>query len=199
MCLLHGLFIYSISKHNIVVFFFIIFSHLQALGMKMNYKYIEITSHSRWKTLYFFYVCVCVHIMYMYNQCVNVNGLSIIYAILSIFWNWFYLQRKFNTTATHNNNIQTHSQRVTDKNIKVTDKQSDLTVTQHHQISPPKSRRVMNQKVEEIKDQIIRARAYLGFAPPNSNSHLVKELKLRIKEMERAVAEATKDSDLSRR
>jgi len=51
----------------------------------------------------------------------------------------------------------------------------------------------------EIKDQIIRARAYLGFAPPNSNSHLVKELKLRIREMERAVGEATKDSDLSRR
>jgi alpha-1,4-galacturonosyltransferase len=51
----------------------------------------------------------------------------------------------------------------------------------------------------EIKDQIIRARAYLGFVPPSSTSHLAKELRLRIREMERAAGEATKDSDLSRR
>lgn len=59
--------------------------------------------------------------------------------------------------------------------------------------------RVTDAKIKEIKDQVIRAKAYLNFAPPNSNSHLVKELKLRIKELERAVGEATKDSDLSRR
>ncbi|MCI62560.1 galacturonosyltransferase 6-like [Trifolium medium] len=78
-------------------------------------------------------------------------------------------------------------------------KQSGLTVNQHRQISRHQSRRVTNQTVMEIKDQIIRARAYLGFLPPSSNSHLVKELRLRIREMERAVGEATKDSDLSRR
>lgn len=50
-----------------------------------------------------------------------------------------------------------------------------------------------------MKDQVIRARAYLSFAPPNSNSHLVKELKLRIKDLERAMGESTKDSDLSKR
>lgn len=58
--------------------------------------------------------------------------------------------------------------------------------------------RVTDAKIKEIKDQVIRAKAYLNFAPPNSNSHLVKELKLRIKELERAVGAATKDSDLSR-
>ncbi|XP_061369076.1 probable galacturonosyltransferase 6 isoform X1 [Gastrolobium bilobum] len=105
---------------------------------------------------------------------------------------------KFNKTVTNNQNILTHSQRMIDENIKVTDKQSVRTATHHHQISRSQSRRVTIQKVEEIKDQIIRARAYLGFAPPNSNSHLVKELKLRIKEMEHAVGEATKDSDLTR-
>lgn len=106
--------------------------------------------------------------------------------------------QKFNSTVTDNQIIQSRSQRKTDENIKLKEKQSGLTVNRHHQISRHQSRRVTNQTVMEIKDQIIRARAYLGFAPPNSNSHLVKELKLRIREMERAVGEATKDSDLSR-
>lgn len=139
-------------------------------------------------------MCMCV-------QCVNGKWIlgKLIHVILSIFCNWFYLQKKFNTTFMHNQNTQTHSQRKTDENIKVTDKQSGSTVTQHHQISHPRSRRVTNKTVEEIKDQIIRGRAYLEFFPANSNSHLAKELRLRIKEMERAVGEATKDSDLSRR
>ncbi|KAK4780281.1 hypothetical protein SAY87_016387 [Trapa incisa] len=56
----------------------------------------------------------------------------------------------------------------------------------------------IDKKVKEMKDQIVRAKAYLNFAPPNSNSHFVKELKLRIKELERAMGNAKKDSDLSR-
>ncbi|XP_004493743.1 probable galacturonosyltransferase 6 isoform X2 [Cicer arietinum] len=106
--------------------------------------------------------------------------------------------QKFNVTVMHNENIKTHSQRNTDEITKVTEKQSSSTLNQHHQISRHQSRRATNHTVMEIKDQIIRARAYLGFAPPSSTSHLVKELKLRIREMEHAVGEATKDSDLSR-
>ncbi|XP_010278152.1 PREDICTED: probable galacturonosyltransferase 6 isoform X2 [Nelumbo nucifera] len=59
-------------------------------------------------------------------------------------------------------------------------------------------RRLPDEKIREMKNQVIRAKAFLNFAPPNSNTNLVKELKLRIKEVERAVGEATKDSDLSR-
>ena len=99
----------------------------------------------------------------------------------------------------HNQSTYTHSQRTTDENIEVINKKSDRKATPRHQNSRSQSRKVTNQKVEEIKDQIIRARAYLSFAPPGSNSHLVKELKLRIKEMERSVGGATQDSDLSRR
>ncbi|XP_024023741.1 probable galacturonosyltransferase 6, partial [Morus notabilis] len=62
----------------------------------------------------------------------------------------------------------------------------------------PQSQRVTDEKIREMKDQLIRGKAYLSFAPPGSNSHLVKELRLRIKEVERAVGEHTKDSDLSR-
>ncbi|CAN1270751.1 Probable galacturonosyltransferase 6 [Linum perenne] len=53
-------------------------------------------------------------------------------------------------------------------------------------------------KIKEMQDKIIQARAYLGLSPPASNSHLVKELKLRIKELERYSSRATKDADLHR-
>lgn len=62
-----------------------------------------------------------------------------------------------------------------------------------------RSERVMDEKLKEVKDQAIRAKAYLNFALSNSNSHLVKELKLRIKELEYAIGESFKDTDLSKR
>ncbi|KAL2321009.1 hypothetical protein Fmac_029978 [Flemingia macrophylla] len=107
-------------------------------------------------------------------------------------------EKIFNSTVAQIQNIHTQSQSMTDEN-EFADKQSSQQAFQRHQSSRPQSRRGgTNQKVLAIKDQIIRAKAYLGFAPPSSNSHLVKDLKCRIKEMERALGEATKDSDLSR-
>ncbi|GER29716.1 galacturonosyltransferase 6 [Striga asiatica] len=58
--------------------------------------------------------------------------------------------------------------------------------------------RVLDEKVKEMKDQVIRARAYLSFTLSNSSSHIVKELKLRVKEVERAMSQSTKDSRVSR-
>ncbi|XP_022872414.1 probable galacturonosyltransferase 6 isoform X1 [Olea europaea var. sylvestris] len=60
------------------------------------------------------------------------------------------------------------------------------------------ARRALDEKVKEMKDQVVRAKAYLNFVPPNSSSHFVKELKLRIKEVERATDQITKSSYLSR-
>ncbi|GFZ04791.1 los glycosyltransferase 5 [Actinidia rufa] len=76
--------------------------------------------------------------------------------------------------------------------------QSKQTTVQHNQNVRSQTRRVLDEKVKEMKDQLIRAKAYLKFAPPTSNSQLVRELKLRIKELERAVGDSSKDSDLSR-
>lgn len=73
------------------------------------------------------------------------------------------------------------------------------TVALHDHGGRSQSRKVLDEKLKEMKDQLIRARAYLNFAQPDSNSHLLKELRLRIKELERAVGDATKDSDLSKR
>ncbi|XWS36373.1 hypothetical protein CRYUN_Cryun20dG0079600 [Craigia yunnanensis] len=68
----------------------------------------------------------------------------------------------------------------------------------HDQRLRSQSRRVTDQKVKQMIDQLIRAKAYSSFASPGSNSYLVKELRTRIKEVERAVGEASKDSDLPR-
>lgn len=61
-----------------------------------------------------------------------------------------------------------------------------------------RTRSILDEKVKEMKDQVIRAKTYLNFTPANSSSHFVRELKLRIKELERAVSQSTKDSHISR-
>uniref|UniRef100_A0A6N2LC02 Hexosyltransferase n=1 Tax=Salix viminalis TaxID=40686 RepID=A0A6N2LC02_SALVM len=76
--------------------------------------------------------------------------------------------------------------------------QSNQTTAQHDQNMRSPVRRFTDEKVKQMKDDLIRAKAYLSMTPPGSNSHLVKELRLRIKESERAVGAANKDSDLSR-
>ncbi|XP_010542700.1 PREDICTED: probable galacturonosyltransferase 6 [Tarenaya hassleriana] len=60
------------------------------------------------------------------------------------------------------------------------------------------SEQATDERVKEIRDKIIQAKAYLNFAPPGSNSQIVKELRARMKELERAVGDATNDKDLSK-
>ncbi|PKA61316.1 putative galacturonosyltransferase 6 [Apostasia shenzhenica] len=62
----------------------------------------------------------------------------------------------------------------------------------------PTTRLMTDEKIRYMEDQVIAARAYLHFAQPSSHSHLVRELKLRIKEIERVLSHASKDSDLHR-
>ncbi|KAL2540641.1 putative galacturonosyltransferase 6 [Abeliophyllum distichum] len=69
---------------------------------------------------------------------------------------------------------------------------------QHDQNVRSMARRALDEKVTEMKDQVVRAKAYLNFVPPNSSSHFVKELKLRIKEVERAMDQITNNFYLSR-
>ncbi|XP_011079995.1 probable galacturonosyltransferase 6 [Sesamum indicum] len=69
---------------------------------------------------------------------------------------------------------------------------------QHDQVSNTRLRRKLDEKVQLMKDQLIRAKTYLSFTPSNSSSHFVKELKLRMKEVERAISHCTQDFSLSR-
>ncbi|XP_057423473.1 probable galacturonosyltransferase 6 isoform X2 [Lotus japonicus] len=104
-------------------------------------------------------------------------------------------QQKNLSSNTEDTNTHAYSQEMSKENIKGTHMQSGRKAGHHH-ILNSRSNKVKNQKVLEIKDQILTAKAYLKFAPPNSNSRL-KELELQVKELEIAVGEATQDSDLS--
>eukprot|EP00252_Welwitschia_mirabilis_P000449 TRINITY_DN10445_c0_g1_i1.p1 TRINITY_DN10445_c0_g1~~TRINITY_DN10445_c0_g1_i1.p1 ORF type:complete len:461 (-),score=61.29 TRINITY_DN10445_c0_g1_i1:982-2364(-) len=52
--------------------------------------------------------------------------------------------------------------------------------------------------VRQIRDQLIRARVYLNLSPIRQNARYSRELRVRLKELQRTVGEATKDSDLPR-
>ncbi|EOA28836.1 hypothetical protein CARUB_v10025075mg [Capsella rubella] len=56
--------------------------------------------------------------------------------------------------------------------------------------------RATDERVKEIRDKIIQARAYLNLALPGNNSQIVKELRVRTKELERAIGDVTKDKHL---
>ncbi|XP_010441404.1 PREDICTED: probable galacturonosyltransferase 4 isoform X3 [Camelina sativa] len=51
-------------------------------------------------------------------------------------------------------------------------------------------------QVRHLKDQLIRAKVYLSLPSAKANPHFVRELRLRVKEVQRALADASKDSDL---
>ncbi|KAF7850629.1 hypothetical protein BT93_L5171 [Corymbia citriodora subsp. variegata] len=73
------------------------------------------------------------------------------------------------------------------------------TMVRRVQNGQPQAKSVSDKKVKEMKDQLIRANVYLNIAPPGSNSHIVKELRQRMKDLEKAMGDAKKDSDLPRR
>ncbi|KAG2261727.1 hypothetical protein Bca52824_068806 [Brassica carinata] len=51
-------------------------------------------------------------------------------------------------------------------------------------------------QVRHLKDQLIRAKVYLSLPAAKANPHFVRELRLRVKEVQRAVLDAAQDSDL---
>ncbi|KAL5561790.1 hypothetical protein UlMin_031537 [Ulmus minor] len=108
------------------------------------------------------------------------------------------LQEQFFQKVKDDQDVPSKLREVTDEKPKEIQDPKYNKAVKHDRNVHSQAHQVTDQRVNEMKDQLIRARAYLNFAPPGSNSHLVKELKLRIREVERAVGDATKDSDLSR-
>lgn len=53
-----------------------------------------------------------------------------------------------------------------------------------------------NAMVLYLKDQLIRAKVYLSLTAMRNNAHFIRELRQRIKETQRALGDATKDSEL---
>ncbi|KAL6007342.1 hypothetical protein ACLOJK_032839 [Asimina triloba] len=98
-----------------------------------------------------------------------------------------------------NSGIERRNQRTT-KMVSSGSKRQPRQMSKEGEPSRPlQSWRGIDNKVRQMKDQLVMAKAYLNFALAEGNSHLVKELRLRIREVEHAAGETTKDSDLSRR
>ncbi|MQM21875.1 hypothetical protein Taro_054921 [Colocasia esculenta] len=55
---------------------------------------------------------------------------------------------------------------------------------------------IPDARVRLLRDQLVRAKVYLGLGATRSNPHFIRELRVRIKEVQRALGEATKDSEL---
>ncbi|KAL2495659.1 putative galacturonosyltransferase 4 [Forsythia ovata] len=53
-------------------------------------------------------------------------------------------------------------------------------------------------RVRHLKDQLIRGKVYLSLSATRNNPHFIRELRLRMKEVQRALGVATKDSELPR-
>ncbi|PSS32836.1 Galacturonosyltransferase [Actinidia chinensis var. chinensis] len=55
---------------------------------------------------------------------------------------------------------------------------------------------IPDARVRHLKDQLIRGRVYLSLSATRNNPHFIRELRLRLKEVQRALGDATKDSEL---
>ncbi|ONK79315.1 uncharacterized protein A4U43_C01F5120 [Asparagus officinalis] len=55
---------------------------------------------------------------------------------------------------------------------------------------------MLDSRVKQLKDQLIRARVYQGLGPLRSNPQFIRELRARIRDVQRVLGDATKDSDL---
>lgn len=54
-------------------------------------------------------------------------------------------------------------------------------------------------RVRQLRDQLIRAKVYQGLGPLRSNPHFIRELRARIRDVQRVLGDATKDSELPKR
>ncbi|XP_042412624.1 probable galacturonosyltransferase 6 isoform X3 [Zingiber officinale] len=77
-----------------------------------------------------------------------------------------------------------------DKKQKSSDKITDVLTTRKSPSRPSTA------KIWEMEDQLVMAKAYVHFSSSNSNFHLLRELKLRIKEIDRVLSRSNKDADL---
>ncbi|XP_062088015.1 probable galacturonosyltransferase 4 [Humulus lupulus] len=57
---------------------------------------------------------------------------------------------------------------------------------------------IPDARVRHLKDQLVRARVYLSLPATKNNPHFTRELRLRVKEVQRVLGDASKDSELGK-
>lgn len=102
--------------------------------------------------------------------------------------------------ATNDKAREDDGRSLQDDKLQMSVEKKDLhpNMVRHDHTVKSLSRKELDEKVKEMKDQMVRAKAYLNFSSANSSSHLVKELRLRIKEVQRAITQSSRDSHVSK-
>ncbi|XVF26258.1 hypothetical protein REPUB_Repub13aG0283400 [Reevesia pubescens] len=77
-----------------------------------------------------------------------------------------------------------------------TESSGKIDQKEHPDNKPDRLTEPADSQVRHLKDQLIRAKVYLSLPAIKNNPHVTKELRLRIKEVSRALGDATKDTDL---
>lgn len=98
-------------------------------------------------------------------------------------------------SVRHSQILDTKHQQESSQTYGVLEKKEPTKINnekQTEQTTPPDFR------VRQLKDQLIKAKVYLSLPAIRNNANFVRELRLRIKEVQRALGDATKDSDLPR-
>lgn len=79
--------------------------------------------------------------------------------------------------------------------LKVEAKKVQIPTTDKQPTTTPMS----DARVRQLRDQLIRARVYQGLGPLRSNPHFIRELRARMRDVQRVLGDATKDSELPKR
>lgn len=92
------------------------------------------------------------------------------------------------------------------EDMEVKQKQTTETSSRVEKREPRKTRpekqnertAIPDARVRHLKDQLVRARVYLSLPGTRNNPHFTRELRVRMKEVQRALGDASKDSELQR-
>uniref|UniRef100_A0A5B7AR26 Hexosyltransferase n=1 Tax=Davidia involucrata TaxID=16924 RepID=A0A5B7AR26_DAVIN len=105
-------------------------------------------------------------------------------------------------------NVSQHTSDIATENLEIKHEQQSVRTSAKVGMREPNTKtRTVKQndqtilpdaRVRHLKDQLIRGKVYLSLAATRNNPHFIRELRLRMKEVQRALGDATKDSELPR-
>ena len=112
--------------------------------------------------------------------------------LIFFFYNYFPF---FVQEIKHEQQSTKHEQQTTQTSSKVKKKERRKpdTSIQNDQTAMPDAR------VRQLKDQIIRAKVYISLPATRNNPHFTRELRGRMKEVQRVLGDVRKDSELPRK
>ncbi|XP_044462692.1 probable galacturonosyltransferase 4 isoform X2 [Mangifera indica] len=90
-------------------------------------------------------------------------------------------------------NTEAQQKQDSSQNLGNIDKKKSVKINNEKQIEQTV---VPDARLRQLKDQLIRAKIYLSLPTTRNNPNFIRELRLRIKEVQRTLGVATKDSDL---